>query len=239
MLSETNALGQKASYQYDSYGHRIQESNFSNKLQTTRTYDTNRRLRKEKERADQISHDTAFQYNFQDLLIQKSDHFNHSTYYFYDFIAKKVSLTVFPSIASADSEPISVVTKCAYDPFGRAVSKTNANGNTTTYQYNAYGDIAEALHPDGGSEKYVYAKDGTLLSYKDKDGLFIEYTRDVLGRVLSKTYIPNGEEQFTYSGFNLLTKTDLEGNVTKYTYDGAGRKIKEDYAFFEVLVWTE
>ena len=36
------------------------------------------------------------------------------------------------------------------------------------------------------------------------------------------------EESYTYSGFQLLTETNKEGNTTIYSYDGAGRKIKED-----------
>ena len=49
LLSETNALGQKATYQYDSRGRRTFESNFSNRLQTTKSYDANGRLKKEHE----------------------------------------------------------------------------------------------------------------------------------------------------------------------------------------------
>lgn len=221
LLSETNALGQKASYEYDDRGHCVFESNFSNRLETTKVYDTNGRLRKKSEIGSEISHDTVFEYNFQDLRIKKTDHFSHSDNYFYDFIVKKIALTV--------SGPDSFITKCSYDPFGRAISKTDANGNTTTYRYNTYGDITETVYPDGGSEKFGFAKDGSLLSHKEKDGQVIEYSRDVLGRVLSKKYGSNDEERFTYSGFNLLSKTDLEGNITQYTYDEIGRKIKEDY----------
>lgn len=235
LLSETNALGQKATYQYDSHGRRIFESNFSNRLQTTKSYDATGRLKKEKETSDNISHETAFQYNFHDLMTEKIDHFNQSTHYSYDAIAKKAVKTVSPSIATVDQNTVSVVTNNIYDPFGRIISKTDANGNTTAYEYNSHGEITKALYPDESYETYLYAKDGSLLSHKDRSGLTIQYTRDALKRALFKTYLtPNGEllgeERFTYSGFNLTSKTDLEGNLTTYTYDGAGRKVKEDYA---------
>ena len=127
------------------------------------------------------------------------------------------------------------MTNNVYDPFGRVTSKADANGNITTYEYTARSGIAKILYPDGSHETYLYANDGSLLNHKDRAGLTIQYDRDVLGRTLSKTYLaPNGEclgeEQFTYNGFNLISKTDLEGNLTSYTYDGADRKIKEDYA---------
>lgn len=81
----------------------------------------------------------------------------------------------------------------------------------------------------------MYDKDGTLRSYTDQNGLTINYKLDVLGRVLSKTYISAkgeflAEEVFNYNSFHCLTETDKEGNVTKYDYDKAGRKIRDEFA---------
>ena len=79
---------------------------------------------------------------------------------------------------------------------------------------------------------FRYTKNGKLIRYTDPDGLTIQYKSDVLGRVLSKTYISAdgktlAKEIFTYNGFNLLTETDKEGNVKQYAYDGAGRKVRK------------
>jgi len=37
------------------------------------------------------------------------------------------------------------------------------------------------------------------------------------------------EERFTYSGFQLTSETDKEGNLKKYFYNGAGRKVREEF----------
>ena len=97
----------------------------------------------------------------------------------------------------------------------------------------AYGSPIEITHPDGGKEYFRYLKNGDLLVHVDQDELVTRYIRDVLGRILSKKYDNiHGEvlaqETFTYSGFNLLSKTDKEGNTAYFSYDGAGRKIKEN-----------
>ncbi len=46
-------------------------------------------------------------------------------------------------------------------------------------------------------------------------------TKSYHGEILS-------QELFTYDAYHLIAKTDAEGNVTTYTYDGAGRKISEE-----------
>ena len=37
------------------------------------------------------------------------------------------------------------------------------------------------------------------------------------------------QQTFTYNGFNLLSETNKEGHVRVYSYDGSGRKIREEY----------
>jgi RHS repeat-associated protein len=235
VLSETNPLGQEAVYAYDARGHPESATNFSNRIQKTFRHDTKGRLRELAEKGDDgVVHVVSSEYDFHDRQIQKKDPFSNSTHYTYDPVVSEVIKTGFPSIASVDGRATSVTTASSYDPFGRELTKTDPNGNVTIYRYNAYGSQSEILHPHGGREQFRYAKNGKLVSHTDPDGLTIHYKNDVLGRVLSKTYISAdgaalAEETFTYNGFNLLTETDKEGNLKQYSYDGAGRKIREDF----------
>ncbi|MCX6989869.1 MAG: hypothetical protein NTX49_02210 [Chlamydiae bacterium] len=235
VLTETSRLGQQAVYTYDAKGHRQTSTNFSHRINTTFRPDTKGRLRERIEKGEGgVIHSYSSDYDFHDRLIHKRDSFSNSTRYTYDPLVSEVTETNFPFIASVNGDVTSVKTASTYDAFGRELTKTDPNGNVTTYRYNAYGSQSEILHPNGGIELFRYAKNGRLLSHTDLDGLTIQYTHDVLGRVLSKTYISAtgsilAEETFTYNAFNLLTKTDKEGNTTQYTYDGAGRKIREEF----------
>lgn len=235
VLTETNRLGQQSVYTYDARGRSETATNFSNRIQKTFHHDTKGRLRELTEKGDDgVVHVVSSDYDFHDRQIHKKDPFSNSTHYTYDPLVSEVIKTDFPSIASVDGRAISVTTASSYDPFGRELTKTDPNGNVTTYRYNAYGSQSEILHPNGGREQFRYAKNGKLISHTDPDGLTIHYKNDVLGRVLSKTYISAdgsalAEETFTYNGFNLLTETDKEGNLKQYSYDGAGRKIREDF----------
>lgn len=235
VLTETNRIQQEAIYTYDANGRLETSSNFSKRIQKTFHRDTKGRPLTLTEKGDEgVIHVTSSEYDFHDRMTLKKDPFGNTTYYTYDYLVAKPIRTDFPSIASFNGMLTPVVTLSSYDPFGREQTQTDPNGNITHYRYNAFGSPAEILHPNGGIEHYRYAKNGKLCSHTNSDGLTILYTNDVLGRVLSKTYLSRerkclAKEVFTYSGFNLLTETDKEGNVRIYSYDGAGRKIRETF----------
>jgi len=235
LLSETNRLGQQVSYDYDEKGRRITESNFSGRIHKSLSYDSSGRLISMLEDGDDRNcHLTSSKYDFHDRLIEKNDSFGNSMYYKYDPLVNKISQTEFPKISDLDGEVQEVVTFSSYDPFGRKLSNTDANGNTTLYSYNVYGSISEICHPGGGRERFRYAKNGDLISLTDPEGHTIQYENDVLGRVLKKSYFSNqgaflAEETFTYNGFHLTSEADKEGNLKQYFYDGAGRKVREDF----------
>lgn len=235
ILSETNPLGQTAFYTYDAKGRCLTSTNFSDRLYTTCVYDTQGRLRKQTENGnDGIVHTLSCDYDAQDRLISKLDTFENRTSFTYDPLVNEVTQTDFPPIASLDGHSVPVTTHSTYDALGRETSKTDANGNITTYRYNAYGSPIEIVHPHGAIETFRYAKNGQRIRYTDTDGLTTLYTNDILGRVLVKTTlslegIVLAEESYTYNGFNLLAATDKEGNVKKTFYDGAGRKIREEF----------
>ncbi len=236
VLSETNRLGQEATYTYDARGRLETSLNFSKRLQHTFHYDAVGRVKTQIETGDDgIVHEMGWKYDAHGRKIQKKDSFENTTQYAYDPIANEIAKTDFPPIASIDGQAVSVFTFSTYDPFGRQLSKTDANGNTTSYRYNTYGSPVEIIYPNGGRESFRYTKNGELHSHTDLDGLTILYKRDILSRILSKTYITSdgnaiAEETFSYSGFHLLTETDKEGNIKEYSYDGAGRKIQEKFS---------
>ncbi|MBN1914750.1 MAG: RHS repeat protein, partial [Parachlamydiales bacterium] len=235
LLSETNRFGQKAIYTYDAKGRRLTENSFSGRIHKTLFYDARGRLYKMFEEGDDGNrHTTSSKYDNHDRLVKKQDRFDNCTYYKYDPLIGKVSQTDFPQIAALDRGSKNVRTSSTYDPFGRELSFTDANGNKTTYSYNVYGSLSKIHHPNDGEEIFRYAKNGDLISYTDQDGLTIKYKNDVLGRILKKTYISKesrelAEEMFIYNGFHLLSETDKEGQKISYFYDGAGRKIREEF----------
>lgn len=234
LISETNSLGQQAHYTYEPRGQLSSATNFSGRRLKTFTYDAKKRLRSELEQGnDGIVRLTLSDYDLNDRLIKKTDSFENSTQYTYDPVAHQVVRTDLSNIASLEAQPLPVTTQATYDPFGRVATKTDANGHTIQYQHNAYGSPTRITYPDGSQEQFRYQLNGLLASQTDRDGLTTFHTSDILGRILTKQYLsPAGQvlaqETYTYSGFHLLTQTNKEGHLTKFSYDGAGRKVSEE-----------
>ena len=212
LLTETNPSGDQATYIYDAHGRRTCETNFSNRLCTTTGYDLNGR----KISLDENEHHRSFTYDAYNRCLSKTDPFDHTTHYIHTFSSVQESFGLATSRRS-------------YDILGRKTEEKDANGNSTHYRYTAYGSPTEILYPDGSKESFCYNKNGFLITHTTQDGMTLTYTRDVLGRVLTKDYDGAALETFRYNAFNLLSMTNKEGHTRTYQYDRAGRKISEEF----------
>ncbi len=234
VLSETNALGDQASYIYDAKGRLTSKNTFSGRLHTTFVYDKQGRLKQKEEEGEGLKHVDLYKYDFLDRLTGKIDPFKNLTSYMYDPLTDRVIQTIFPCIESIQGGSSVVQTHASHDVLGHCLTQTDTNGNVTKYKRNIYGSPFHKIYPDGAKEHSRYTQSGQLASHTNLDGLTTHYKRDVLGRTLSKKYADRSgervaEETFTYNGFNLLTHTNKAGHTKKYVYDGAGRKIREEY----------
>ncbi|MBA3957779.1 MAG: hypothetical protein H0X51_05220 [Parachlamydiaceae bacterium] len=230
LISETNALGQMASYEYDVKGRLVVSRNFSQRLSTIKQYDLKGRCIEENKVGDDgVSHLTRFEYDALDRLEKRIDPFGQVTKYTYDLISNKIIKTEKPQIHGQSN----IVTQASVDAFGRELTKTDENKNITTYRYNIYNDPIEISYPNGSSETFSYTKRGKLAKNTNREGRSVTYSYDVLDRVLQKNYFSKNQkllatESFEYSGDHLVKQVDKEGFVTLFKYDGAGRKIREE-----------
>ncbi|NGX46642.1 MAG: putative deoxyribonuclease RhsC [Chlamydiae bacterium] len=233
LLSETNALGQERTFAYDSKGRPIHSINYSSRLHKAKIYDPKGRLIQEDQLGvDGSKKEFSYDYDANDDLVKKVDEYKNPTQYMYDPITHKPITCDFPKALSTEKKPLSVTTHFAYDPLGREITKIDPNGNTTHFKYNARGDKTQILYPNGSKETYHYYKNGKCKKHVNQEGLAIFYEYDVLGRVITKKYYSDeqiAEEAFAYNALHLLSVIDKEGNLTKYSYDGLGRKIAKDF----------
>lgn len=233
LRSERNSLGQKASYTYDAHGREKTSWDFANTLFTSYDYDPRGRLQKTRETAkDGLVRDYLYSHDNKNRLVKRTDSYNHSTTYTYDLIANKAIQIDQPDLYHADGTVIAVTEKSRYDALGRKILSIDANGNAIRYTYNIYDSPTSIVYPDNSQEIFRYGTNGLLASHKSQNGLTIDYEYDVLGNVICKSFSFAGEvlgnETFEYKGEKLLKSYDLEGDLTQYTYDGAGRKIAEE-----------
>jgi RHS repeat-associated protein len=147
-------------------------------------------------------------------------------------------------------------TTYAYNAFGQATTSTDPLGHTTVRHYDADQNIDTFTDGDGNVTTYVYDVanqqtqikradspqttlttdyngDGTVLDQKDgKNNAILTYGYDGLARVTSRTDALGNVTSFTYDGAgNQLTKQDPGGNCganpksgcTTFTYDAANQ----------------
>ncbi|HSX13708.1 MAG TPA: RHS repeat-associated core domain-containing protein [Chlamydiales bacterium] len=233
LKSEKDALGRESIYDYDALGNRIYSKDFSGRTDTTIDYDfSNRPHVVSKKGDDGIILNNQLSYNSLHQLRVETDPQGHKTYREYDSLGRcnKIEL---PQIPTENGSFISPTLQKIFDAAGNEILSIDARGDKTITSYNAYGKPISVTYPDGCFDQYVYSLDGYLKSHTDSNGVVVSYKNDFLGRVLEKTVTsPFGiliaQELYEYKGNLLLSKTDAEKNVIKFTYDGAGRKIAEE-----------
>ncbi len=95
---------------------------------------------------------------------------------------------------------------------------------TTTYAYNAYGDLTSTTDPAGDVTSATYDDLGNRLSTTDPRGYTTSYTYDADNELTGATLPGSLSESYTYDGDgNELTSVDAKGKTTTYAYDPLDR----------------
>ncbi|MFZ5965279.1 PKD domain-containing protein [Thalassococcus sp. BH17M4-6] len=90
-----------------------------------------------------------------------------------------------------------------YEPvFNKPVTKTDGDGFTMTYAYDAFGEVVQITDSLGNSEAMTYTPEGKLATRTDKNGNVTEMTYN--------------------EDLNIASMTYADGSITALTYDAAG-----------------
>ena len=65
-----------------------------------------------------------------------------------------------------------------YDDAGNQTSRTDGNGNTTRFQYDARKRLVKTIYPDSTTATNAYDGPGNLASVTDQAGNVVQYTYD-------------------------------------------------------------
>ena len=128
-----------------------------------------------------------------------------------------------------------------YDTSNNLTSKTDADGNTTEYTYNAkhqiltekdeldritsyeYNEdwkVSKIINPDGTYKTYTYNEDGYLSSETNEFGKVTAHTLSARNQITKITYPDGGTVEYTYDAAgNVMIETNQLGGITTYEYD--------------------
>ena len=142
---------------------------------------------------------------------------------------------IFAGLLGADDVPEEQVSDHAFHPMYEIVREKKLR--TTTYTYNAMGDISEITDCNGNKITYEYDSCGRTIAVIDQAGAKSTLEYNTMGNPVRVT-LPDGvTEAYTYdSEGRVLTVTDALGGVVSYTYDAYGRVVS---VTDEVSVRTE
>jgi RHS repeat-associated protein len=130
-------------------------------------------------------------------------------------------------------DPNGVVTNLAYDARQRLVSRTvntSAGSLTTTYSYDAAGNLTQVTQPDGSAFGNTYDAAHRLVAVADLFGQQIRYALDALGN-RTQTHVLNsastivGQHSATFDALGrILQEIGGAGQTTSYAYDANGNR---------------
>ncbi|SNT25939.1 RHS repeat-associated core domain-containing protein [Anaerovirgula multivorans] len=235
-------------YTYDQWGNKNQIKDRKGNI-TKYTYDARGNLRSMISPSPFL-YETTYIYDQQDNLLQYKEPNNFTITYEYDSNSNMTK-----SIAQID-ENTDAITVYDYDDYGRIISITDPESNTTEMEYENGSSPVKIIDPEGGVREYSYDNLGrrtseitilgtTIYVYNNKDK--IEKIIDPLNNItrmkydhrgnLIKRIKPEAYNQqtddgqgytYVYDGMDrLIREVDPLGNVKAYKYNDEGYKTKE------------
>ena len=133
------------------------------------------------------------------------------------------------------TDPLGNKTTATYDGIGRRLSAVSPLGNaaggtpsahTTTYSYDAFGDLLSTTDPLGHSTTTAYDADRNPISVTDANGHTTRTTYDANNRPTAVTRADGTTLANTYDADgNLTAQTNAAGAATTYAYDAVNRRI--------------
>lgn len=105
---------------------------------------------------------------------------------------------------------------------GRVAQETDEEGNTTSYTYDADGNILTVTRADGARAEYTYNAMNLPLAAEDFEGNRTVFTYDEKGNLLTRTSGEGNTWRYAYDELSrLVSVTDANGQTTEFSYDGA------------------
>jgi YD repeat-containing protein len=131
-------------------------------------------------------------------------------------------------------------TTYSYNAAGQVTSVTNALNQTTHYAYDTLGRLTTITNANGvTAASFTYDAFEHIATATDSEGYTLTYAYDAADRITRITYPDGTTNQFAYNGTDQTTAfTDAKGNVTHWAYDIEGRLTTKTYADTSTLTTT-
>ena len=238
LKSVMDALGHITNYTYDKMGHLVQVERTGEQQKTIQRtqyeWDISGNVTKV---INPLGDMEQFDYDIGNHLIRKTDREGYQTKFTYhaDGLLKDIlygdgTSVTYQYNALKQLEEVKDITgtiQIQRDVLGRVKAVTDADGNTTRYEWGSMNERTGLQYPDGSYAGYQYNSQGQLEVLHMEKG-DITYTYDTVGRLQEKLF-PNGvRTSYRYNPAGQIEAIrhvgeNVEENY-RYQYDAAGNK---------------
>jgi len=222
LVSTTDALGHTTHYTYDANYNLTSISGPKPGKHQVMTYDKANRPIRMTEVVDGRTLIVEKHYDKLGRLVTAVDACGNSTCFTYDALGRQIS-TCYPDGAIERQE---------YDVLDRVIKTIDPKGYEVRTQYHFLGHPLAVFYADGQEEHFTYTSTGLTSTHQDTNGALSVMAYDALDHLVAIQVYSSSQHllktsQATYTAFCKLSDIDAEGVTTLYSYDYAGRKVRE------------
>ncbi len=118
-------------------------------------------------------------------------------------------------------------TSYAYNAAGQVTSVTNPLGQTTSYQYDPANNLTTITNANSvTAASFTYDAFDRVATYTDSESWSVAYSYDNADRVTTITYPDGTADRYTYDKLDLASYRDRQGRLWVYTHDADRRLTK-------------
>ncbi|MFE0389043.1 putative T7SS-secreted protein [Streptomyces bungoensis] len=127
---------------------------------------------------------------------------------------------------TAHTDAAGAVTAHEYTHFDLPLATTRPDGARYAFEHDADLRLTRVTGPQGLSWTYEYDAVGNIVSETDFDGRTLTYRVDAAGRLTARTDALGGTVSFERDALGRVLAKTVDGRVTRYAYDRAGRLLE-------------
>ncbi|WP_051093878.1 RHS repeat domain-containing protein [Streptomyces sp. MspMP-M5] len=127
---------------------------------------------------------------------------------------------------TAHIDALGQVTTFEYGHFDQLTARTDADGARHEFLHDTELQLTKVTNPHGLTWHYEYDAAGRLISETDFDGRSQNYAHDAAGRLTARTTALGHSIRFQYDALGRVLVKDVDGALTTFTYDAAGRPLQ-------------
>jgi RHS repeat-associated protein len=247
----TDAAGRRFTFAYDDHNRLARLTAFSGESYGVE-YGVHQRPVKS---VDPAGRELQFLYDNEGRLLEVSDSTGDETRLEYDLNADSPAVSSQPlrirrptstrhleydrrqrlvRVVDTASEGAERTRSWAYDANGNVTRWTDADGNTTTYRYDALNRLIQVVDAVGGVTRRTYDARGNVLAVEDPTGSTTKFAYDRSNRLVKETRPLGQETGYSYdAGGNCTRVVDARGRATAFSYDALNRLVVREHFMAE------